>query len=266
MKSKLVKLNGWQLTLAAVVITLVALLGWAAGQYQVALADSPNSNVVYLSPSAGNSNPGILPPHSKVHGKSYGEWSAAWWQWAYSLPVDQNPFFDETGCANGANGQSGSVWFLTGVINASGTAVRDCSVPVGKALFFPILNVECATLEGNGETEGELRACTESLMKLATNLAAEIDGVSIQNLENYRAASPLFTYGPLPENNVLQSFGYDAPAGATSLAVADGFYLMLAPLSKGAHTLHFTGRFLGEYNGSPIDFTLDITYHLIVGK
>ncbi|MCK7502716.1 MAG: hypothetical protein MZV70_00525 [Desulfobacterales bacterium] len=77
---------------------------------------------------------------------TYGEWSAKWWQWAYSLPVDQNPFFDENGsCTNGANGPVGPVWFLTGVINVSGTAVRNCTVPAGKALFFPIINAEDAT-------------------------------------------------------------------------------------------------------------------------
>src|SRR5438093_206116 len=96
-----------------------------------------------------NQNPGVLPINSTPYGKTYGEWSAEWWKWAYSLPVDQNPFFDETGCEHGANGQSGPVWFLTGVVNVSGTAERGCTVPAGKALFFPILNVECSTVEGN---------------------------------------------------------------------------------------------------------------------
>ena len=209
---------------------------------------------------AGNLNPGVIPPHAKAHGMTYGEWSAKWWQWAYSLPTDQNPFFDENcDCSNGANGQDGSVWFLTGVINASGTAFRKCTVPAGKTLFFPILNVECSTLEGNGSTEEELRGCTEFFMNFATDLAVEIDGVPIQNLEDYRASSPRFTYGPLPDHNVLQFFGFDAPAGSTSLSVADGFYLMLTPLSVGQHTIHFTGTF-----GDPINFTLDITYNLTV--
>jgi hypothetical protein len=209
---------------------------------------------------AKNPNPGVIPPNAKAYGMTYGEWSAKWWQWAYSLPVGQNPFFDENGsCANGANGQLGPVWFLTGVINDSGTAVRNCIVPAGKALFFPVLNAEGATLEGNGSTEAELREFPTYVIGLVTNLAAEIDGVSLGNLQDYRAASPLFTYGPLPDNNVLQLFGYDAPAGATSLAAADGFYLMVAPLSVGEHTIHFTGTV-----GDPINFTLDITYNLTV--
>ena len=38
------------------------------------------------------------------------------------------------------------------------------------------------------------------------------------------------------------------------MAVADGYYLMLKPLSPGVHTLHFVGTIPG--------FSLDITYHL----
>ena len=208
---------------------------------------------------AKDPNPGVIPPHAKAYGMTYGEWSAKWWQWAYSLPVDQNPFFDENGnCDHGANGQFGPVWFLTGVINVSGTAVRNCTVPAGKALFFPILNSECATLEGNGSTEEVLRVCAKGLVEPISKLEAEIDGVPIQKLWHYRAPSPLFTYGPLPANNVLVMFGYVAPCGATSLSVADGFYLMLEPLSVGQHTIHFAGT-VGT-------FTLDITYNLTVAQ
>lgn len=102
-------------------------------------------------------NPGVLPVESRAFGRSYGEWSAAWWQWAYGIPVPVNPLFDETGARCGT-GQSGKVWFLAGVFNASGTAVRnDCEVPTGTALFVPILNGECSNVEGNGTTEPEWR-------------------------------------------------------------------------------------------------------------
>ena len=225
-----------------------------------------------LSPVyAQNTNSRVIPPSAQPYGMTYGEWSAKWWQWAYSLPVDQNPFFDDNGsCANGANGQFGPVWFLTGVFNASGTAVRNCSVPAGKALFFPIINAEDATLE-SGLTGEDLRIFPTWAMSLVTNIAAEIDGVSLVNLYDYRAVSPLFVYGPLPENNMLAYFGFDAPAGSTSAgippdnntftpsAASDGYYLMLAPLPVGQHIIHFTGTL-----GDPVNFTLDITYNLTV--
>jgi hypothetical protein len=216
-----------------------------------------------LSPVyAKNANPGVMPPNAQPHGMTYGELSAAWWQWAFSLPIEQNPFFDENGsCVNGANGQFefAPVWFLTGVINVSGTAVRDCTVPAGTFLFFPIINSECSTLEGNGTTEEPLRACATAAIDPVTTVAAEIDGVPVKNLTDYRFESPLFTFGPLPDNNVLQFFGVDAPAGATSLSVADGYYLLLAPLSVGQHTIHFTGTI-----GPPVNFEVDITYNLTV--
>jgi hypothetical protein len=40
--------------------------------------------------------------------------------------------------------------------------------------------------------------------------------------------------------------------------VADGFYLMLAPLRTGSHVIHFHGSF------PAFAFTLDITYNLRV--
>src|SRR5437867_3706794 len=44
-------------------------------------------------------NPGVYPPTSPVFGRTYAEWSAAWWQWALSLPVDQHPLFDTADCS-----------------------------------------------------------------------------------------------------------------------------------------------------------------------
>jgi len=78
--------------------------------------------------------------------------------------------------------------------------------------------------------------------------------------------SPLYTYGPLPDNNVLQYFGLDAPAGSTSLSVADGYFVMLAPLSAGHHTIHFAGviLFTQRRTDSTSSSELDITYHLTV--
>jgi hypothetical protein len=64
----------------------------------------------------GNSNNtaiDVFQPDSKPYGLTYGDWTARWWQWAYSIPKDTNPAYDDTGkyCAEG---QYGPVWFLTG--------------------------------------------------------------------------------------------------------------------------------------------------------
>jgi hypothetical protein len=38
----------------------------------------------------------------------------------------------------------------------------------------------------------------------------------------------------------------------------DGYYLMLAPLSPGSHTVHFGGE------APALNFTIDVTYHITV--
>src|SRR5258706_8430346 len=89
---------------------------------------------------AQGANPGVAPPQSNPYGASYGEWGSRWWQWAYSLPVSQNPLFDETG-AFAANGQPyKQVFFLAGVYNSTGQAERTITVPAGTALFLPVVN------------------------------------------------------------------------------------------------------------------------------
>jgi len=211
----------------------------------------------------GNPNPGVLPPNSRPFGLTYGQWSAKWWQWAFSLPVDHHPLYDTADCSAG---QSGKVWFLGASFSPSVTdagevvaiETRSCAVPAGTDLFFPIANAEASTIEGNGATEAELRAVAQSFQDVATNLSAEVDGVAIRNLDAYRVQSPLYTFGPLPDNNVVQAFGIDAPAGTTSKSVADGVFLMLSPLSVGKHTIHFHAE-VPDFN-----FLLDITYHITV--
>ena len=83
-------------------------------------------------------NPRVVPPGSTAYGQTYAEWSEAWFQWSFSLPVTAHPLFGTADCSAG---QSGNVWFLGGTFGASGIGVvRNCTIPAGKALFFPIIN------------------------------------------------------------------------------------------------------------------------------
>src|SRR5439155_9382309 len=121
----------------------------AAAALAVGIQSSPG----YGQGAQGNA--GVAPPNSSAFGLSYGEWSARWWQWAYSLPVDHHPLFDTADCSAG---QAGRVWFLGASFAPSisdggqivAIATRDCRVPTGTALFVPVLNAEAATGEGNG--------------------------------------------------------------------------------------------------------------------
>lgn len=217
------------------------------------------------NPTGGDSNPMVAPPGSSPYGKSYGEWSAEHWKWLFSIPNAVNPANDFTGVNAGQN-QSGSVWFLAGSfcpeppLSCSNFVVtRNITVPNGVALFFPILDSECSTVEGNGTTDAELRACAQGFQDVGTGMTCSIDGVPVDNLQDYRVQSPLYTFGPLPEGNFLEVFGVDAPAGTTSPSVSDGVFLMVHPLGAGVHTIHFTGAEV------PFGFGMDITYHINVG-
>ena len=171
-----------------------------------------------------------------------------------------HPLFDETG-ADVANGQSGPVWFLGGVFNVSGTATRNCSVPAGKAFFFPIVNVEwdnfCPPATPPLTLE-ELRTTAAWFMDLAQDLQCELDGRALTGLDGYRVTADPFGVN-MPTGNIWEFFGCPTPAGFYSPLVPDGFYIMLAPLSPGPHTLHFKGTI-----GDPVNFTPEVTYHLDV--
>lgn len=227
--------------------------------------------VVFASTSAhaGNPNSKVAPLNSTPHGLTYGEWSAAHWQWIYSLPVDAHPLFDTADCSAG---QTGNVWFLGGTFTTIevgpgvvvGEVERECTIPSGTALFFPLINAEASTIEGNGETESELRDAANFFADFidGDSVFLEINGQAADVTGN-RVESPLFTFGPLPANNILASFGYDAPEGATSLSVGDGYFAFVKPLPVGTHTLHFGGEADFSPAGGPL-FIQDITYTVTV--
>jgi hypothetical protein len=88
-----------------------------------------------------------------------------------------------------------------------------------------------------------------------------LDGVRIPNLKNnFRVQSTAFVF-TLPDDNLFTAVGEGPYSGGSYFpGVDDGVYVMLAPLRAGAHKVHFHGAF-PQYN-----FTLDITYNLMVGN
>lgn len=199
---------------------------------------------------AKNLNPGVISPKASPHGMTYEEWAARWWQWALSAPVPVNPLLDTTG-EDCAVGQTGKVWFLAGTLG-SGSVTRTCTVPVGTALFFPVLNSAFIATEPF-ETESYVHEQVTARVDTydVSSLAVEVDGKSIEGLGSYRAHSPTFDI-TLPENNL-----FGAPAGTYGPSAADGYWLMLRPLPPGEHTVHIHGVF-------PNGGVLDVTYTLFV--
>ena len=194
--------------------------------------------------------------NARPYGRSYPEWVAAWWQWAISQPRTGHPL-DQIGdveCGTGRDGED--VWFLGGVVTISGTLTRRCTIPAGVALFLPVLNTECSTLEQPpfyGSDEPTLRACTEAFS--LANLHASIDGAAVppDTLPEFTVTSPMFDI-QVPAENILL-----VPGPTTGQSVGSGAHLLISPLPPGDHVIRFGGDF------ADIDVKLDITYEITVG-
>jgi hypothetical protein len=200
---------------------------------------------------------GVVPPSSNPHGKTYAEWSGLWWQWAFSIPAGVNPILDPTG-EHCDEGQSGPVWFLAGSFS-SDPLTRSCTVPAGKFIFFPIINIECSTVEAPpffGGNPDELLACATSFLGFNDVITCSVDGQDVPDVATrFRFQSP-----PTPFTTSVDNI-LGVPAGTNGLLVSDGYWIMLSPQSAGTHTIHFTGLLGG---GPFAGFSQDVTYEITV--
>src|SRR6266576_1080075 len=118
----------------------------------------------------------IVPVNENAYGNTYGEWSAEWWQWLLSIPQATNPNLDTTG-ANCAQKQAGPVFFLAGTFGGSAVTRNKCTVPAGKALFFPILNTLFGA--GAGDCDPTKSGVTCNIADLRVAAAADQDSVTL---------------------------------------------------------------------------------------
>ena len=177
----------------------------------------------------------VLPPGSKADDRSVEALSIAWWQWAMSAPDEVNPVRDLTG-ANCDLGQQGKVWFLAGGFGSSKIR-RKCTVPAGRYLFFPIISMAYwPSREQLNVTCEASKAAAAVANDSALDLFAEIDGVSLQDPKRYRAkTSSCF--------DILERVPRELGPYRAYPSASDGYWVLLAPLTKGTHTIKFGGRY-----------------------
>lgn len=208
-----------------------------------------------------------------IYGKTYGEWGAEWWKWAYAAPEGENPVQDLTGeyCHVG---QSGPVWFLAGTFGLKGVE-RHCTIPAGTAIFYPLVNATWVEEPGDDiYTDEEVRlvmatayagdrACkmTSTLNSFTTPNFGELPApISAWMRPAVRSQSPKYTVD-LPEGNV---FGW--PPGPNERLIAEGYWVMLPPLKPGEHTLTLYGSGCDQTGEKTLKqaFEVEVTYHLTV--
>jgi hypothetical protein len=229
---------------------------------------------------AGKEKPQLFSPYlSKILG-------AKWWQWALEIPTPINPLIDANPC--NVN-QHGYFFFIGGVFvpvttsdtsgtskfsdiyqtrdvghssdtsvssDTSGHIERTCTIPKGKAIFFPVYNSFSTfgpqpPAAGAPLTLQEAIKTVKDIVNDATNLKVSVDGVNIKVDSKLRTLTRIFEF-TLPADNL---FGDPALAGHYK-AIADGYWVALKPLSVGNHEISISAN---HPSGD-----IDITYHIKV--
>ncbi|WP_155944661.1 hypothetical protein [Pseudoxanthomonas sp. Root630] len=183
-----------------------------------------------------------LPLDAKVDGKGYPELTAAWWQWAEAL--DGLPYRDRDGRACGV-AQEGPVWFLAGTTGRF-NARRECTVPLGKHLLLPVINMIHYT-PGDALRGDRVPSCRQLQARAAVNnnqlssAVVLLDGVPVKDVSRYRVRSsgcfPLFPDQP------------PRPGHLAQVAASDGYWLLFPPLSPGRHTVSVGANYDAEGSG-----------------
>jgi hypothetical protein len=188
----------------------------------------------------------VVPAGGDYAGQPLGAYTAAWWQWAFSMPKEDSPMRETTG-KNCALNQTGDVWFLAGAYGG-GKVRRSCTVPQGKALFFPVINTMfyCAGATPAAATNNQHLAYAQ----------ATLNGVEIPGVEAHRERSPGCFRLPYEGNAKAHgSIGYPA--------ATDGYWLMLRPLPAGEYLLKFRAKY--DQPDEPFgNMAQDIEYRILI--
>lgn len=197
----------------------------------------------------------------------YEKATEGWVRWALEQAWSTGPVLDPDGSAC-ANGQSGKTWFLAGT--SGGPVERECTIPAGKRLFFPLVNrwyalqhlyiteerpIEYWTGRANLFFDtGRANTCGLTLRINGQDLLPDLESM---DEELYVRVDEPFEIEVLDDNFAS---GFGLPAGPRT-TWADGHYAMLRPLPPGDYTLEFGGRIC---EGDATQFETAATYTLHV--
>lgn len=211
-----------------------------------------------ISALATSNSLNIFPPGGTPYGLSYSEHVQSFWKWILAIPAKDNPFNDNTGekCAIGQSNTSSTVFYLAP--NGGGNSERTCKVPVGKGLVIPIMHVEISEFESPGASAEDLSEAATKDQDKVNSLYLQIDDKEYKydNLTKYRTHTEPFET-TWPDQGL---FGIEK--GGNSTVVADGWYIITEPLTKGNHIIHFKSSLPPDPSGAEA-YATDIRYTVI---
>ncbi|WP_420589293.1 hypothetical protein [Bacterioplanoides sp.] len=193
-------------------------------------------------------------PGDGVNSLPLESYANMWWQWTYTMPREVSPVRDNAG-VNCHIGQQGDIWFLAGGYGSSKIS-RTCTIPEGKYVFFPIINMVYYPREKGGLSCEEAKSLAALNNDQLITIEVELNGLVYSNPTHARLASNecFDLLGMIPEE-------YGAPR--VYPAATDGFWIMLKPLPKGEHILKFNAQYNRD-KGAYSKMAQDIQYKLIV--
>jgi hypothetical protein len=202
----------------------------------------------------------IYPPGSSPYGISYKDNIKNYWRHIISIPADQSPMKDKTGekCAVGQENSSSPVFYLAGT--GGGKAERTCTIPYGKGVLIPVMNVEISDKEVPNKPVEDLHKFATQDQDSVTSLYLRVNDkeYDFEYLKSYRIHTDAFDV-VFPENPI---FGVTP---GKSKAVADGYYIMTDVLPKGKHEIHFKSSLrCPEVDCPEPTFAQDVKYTLMV--
>jgi hypothetical protein len=213
-----------------------------------------------LSPVLGSNSVNIFPSESKPYGLTYAEHQKNFWKWILGIPAKESPINDPTGekCATGQSNTNSSVFYLS--MNTGGISERTCTVPAGKGLFIPVMQVEWSDKEFPGASVEELDTSAKKDQDSVNSLYLKIGDkeYKYEDLIKYRTHTDVFEV-VFPDKGI-----FGVIEGGPSKVVADGFYIITEPLIKGNYSIHFKSSLICLDPGcAEPNFAQDIKYNIV---
>ena len=179
-----------------------------------------------------------------------------------------NPITDPTG-KHCDRGNMEDVWFLFGSL-APATIERSCEIPVGTALFFPVVTVFYGAFLNDPpeqRTEEFIRGQVDCVEDAASRLVCSLNSMAPQckvSISSSRTRD-LFTTCSCPKITFSVTEA-QIPELLLSPSADAGFYLFLRPLPPGDYDLHWEASTDECFNpdGSPLPVEQNVTYHLTI--
>ena len=191
------------------------------------------------------------------YGRSMRQWSNSWWNWMVGQPKDTNPTYDIDGKSANNCQTYDDVYFLCGTTTTK-TVVRNCRIPDGKSILFPVICFERSLIEDPDihNPRNLLALATEDLnVYNASKVSADInnDKFSVGN-GIIRIRSPFFGI-TLPKNNV-----WNTEEDGFTIAAADGYWIFVSDLDPGTYKIR-----VSAVPSKSDNLNINTTYDILIG-